>query len=35
MQRIITLEDEGARHTRGSALVGQGVLLRMDGDHSN
>lgn len=35
MQRTFASEDEGARHTGGSAPVGRGVLLRTDGDHSN
>lgn len=34
MQRTFASEDEGARHTGGSAPVGRGILLRTDGDHS-
>jgi hypothetical protein len=35
MQKLIALEDEGVRHTGGSAPVGPGILLRMDSDHLN
>jgi hypothetical protein len=32
---MIASEDEGVRHIGGSAPVGPGILLRMDGDYSN